>query len=78
MDIFLKSWPRSIPIHVNRGPAQSISWQSSFQSRKNWEEKVHNLKAGLYIFQAVTAGVVSVFHAVPLLTGPLATYLTDR
>ena len=27
---------------------------------------------------AVTAGVVSVFHAVPLLTGPIATYLTDR
>ena len=27
---------------------------------------------------AVTAGVVSVFHAVPLLTGPIATWLTDR
>lgn len=28
--------------------------------------------------KAVTAGVVSVFHAVPLLTGPIATWLTDR
>ena len=27
---------------------------------------------------AVTAGVVSVFHAVPLLTGPIATWLADR
>ena len=27
---------------------------------------------------AETAGVVSVFHAVPLLTGPIATWLTDR
>ena len=27
---------------------------------------------------AVTAGVVSMFHAVPLLTGPIATWLTDR
>jgi len=28
--------------------------------------------------KAETAGVVAVFHAVPLLTGPLATWLTDR
>jgi len=28
--------------------------------------------------KAATAGVVSVFHAVPLLTGPVATWLTDR
>ena len=28
--------------------------------------------------KAVTAGVVSMFHAVPLLTGPIATWLTDR
>ena len=27
---------------------------------------------------AETAGVVSLFHAVPLLTGPIATWLTDR
>ena len=27
---------------------------------------------------AATAGVVSVFHAVPLLTGPIATWLADR
>ena len=27
---------------------------------------------------AVTAGVVSMFHAVPLMTGPIATWLTDR
>ena len=27
---------------------------------------------------AVTAGVVSMFHAVPLLTGPIATWLTDK
>ena len=27
---------------------------------------------------AVTAGVVSVFHAIPLLTGPIATWLADR
>jgi hypothetical protein len=45
---------------------------------KTRKKKYTNLEAGLYIFQAVTAGVVSVFHAVPLLTGPLATYLTDR
>ncbi|XP_023322536.1 uncharacterized protein LOC111696950 [Eurytemora carolleeae] len=28
--------------------------------------------------KAETAGVVAIFHAVPLLTGPLATWLTDR
>ena len=28
--------------------------------------------------KAATAGVVSVFHAVPLLTGPVATWLADR
>ena len=27
---------------------------------------------------AATAGVVSMFHAVPLMTGPIATWLTDR
>jgi hypothetical protein len=77
MDIFLTSWPRSIPVHVKRGPVHLMT-QSLKIPQKLGRKSTLNFKASLYIFQAVTAGVVSVFHAVPLLTGPLATYLTDR
>ncbi len=77
MDIFLKSWYRSLPIYVNGGPVHLMT-KSLQIPRILGRKSTLILRPVCIFFQAVTAGVVSVFHAVPLLTGPLATYLTDR